>query len=145
MNISAIELQEINPECLPHIGPKCPHCDIRSELKPASYIYPHLTFIKHKMFWVCQNYPTCNSYVGTHSRLPWLNFPMGSLANHELREARLKAHHLFDHFWKTGLADRGEMYQWFQQIIKLDEEYAHIGELNLKQCNDLIWHLNNRY
>ena len=144
MNITAIELKEINPECNPGIGPKCPYCNSVSKLWPASFIYGDM-FLSDKNFWVCKKYPTCNSYVGTHSNPPFQNFPMGSLADRELRETRLKAHTLFDHFWKSKVKTRNEMYKWFQKEMELDGKYAHIGELNLEQCLDLIWKLNQLY
>lgn len=124
-------------------GPTCPYCNTMSILRPESFIYQgHYT---DKNFWVCRNYPECHSYVGTHGHGIWMNYPLGRLANPELRKLKTSAHTLFDHIWKTGTMPRGKMYEWMRKTMKLTEPEAHIGELDDVRCQELINHLNILY
>lgn len=150
MNITAVELRKKFPYGTIYFGPKCPYCNLGGErvfysiLRHASYIYPDHPSITHN-FWVCVNYPECNTYVGTHKEDPWKDFPLGSLANSELRTLRIQAHTLFDYMWKENDVKRKDMYNWFQEVMNLDKEHAHIGELNELQVREFINHLNNLY
>jgi hypothetical protein len=124
-------------------GPKCPYCGGQSHLQPEAFIYKGS--YEGKNYWVCENYPSCHSYVGTHGHGQWMNYPLGRLANGELRKLKTQAHSLFDPFWKTGTYTRGHMYRWFQDNMQLPEALAHIGELDEAQCHDLIHKLNQLY
>lgn len=124
-------------------GPVCPYCNQKSVLREESFVYK--TGYTGKNYWVCANYPTCHSYVGTHGYGIWMNFPLGRLANSELRKLKSNAHALFDQFWKTKTIDRGKMYAWLREKMNLTEPEAHIGEMNEEQCHELIQHLNNLF
>jgi len=143
MNFTAELLKSKGMGIMPNDGPICPYCKKPSVLKNERAIYnQHFT---NKLFWVCCDFPKCDAYVGTHGNGIWMNYPMGRLANKELRELKKKAHELFDHIWKTATMSRTQMYVWFQKTMSLDEQHAHIGELDVDQCYELIEHLNILY
>lgn len=124
-------------------GPVCPYCGKHSVLVAESAIYPQA--YSGKQYWACSDYPNCHAYVGTHGHGTWMNYPLGRLANSELRNLKKTAHSLFDQFWRTGTLTRGWMYRWMQEKMELPEQLAHIGELNEDQCHDLIHKLNQLY
>jgi hypothetical protein len=128
---------------IPNHGPACPYCNGKSILRPETFIYNE--HYSDKNYWVCENYPNCNAYVGTHGHGIWQNFPMGRLANPDLRNLKKNAHQLFDHMWKTKTIARGEMYSWMRRVMNLTEPEAHIGELDNDRCRELIEHLNELY
>jgi hypothetical protein len=144
MNLTAELLHQHNKGTIdPKNGPICPYCNKRAILVDETAIYnQHYT---DKLFWICADFPKCDAYVGTHGNGTWMNFPLGRLANRNLRDMKTKAHTLFDHIWKTKTLTRGQMYQWFRTTMNLDEPQAHIGELDEEGCSDLIQHLNNLY
>jgi hypothetical protein len=141
MNRTAIELQNSNPKLDPAKGPTCPCCQAHSQLVPASDIYTGRPDLDFNM-WYCKS---CDTYVGTHKTGPWRDFPMGSLADAQLRNLRKQCHTLFDHKWKEKQMNRKAMYVWLQQQMGLAEPDAHIGELNANQCLTLIGKLNSLY
>lgn len=144
MNHSAEQLRIHNHGNInPLEGPVCPYCNVRSVLVDEKEIYN--THYTGKMYWRCSDYPSCGAYVGTHGNGNWMNFPLGRLADKNLRDMKTKVHLLFDHVWKTQTMTRGQMYTWFQKTMNLDESHAHIGELDIEGCGDLIEHLNNLY
>lgn len=144
MNITATNLQNTNPKLDPNKGPLCPYCNCHSILRPAVYIYPTRPDID-KTMWVCKNYPDCDAYVGTHAFGAWQNFPLGRLADRELRDLKKKCHILLDHKWKAHKVPRTDMYLWVQRIMGLSEPQAHIGELDSNQCYKLMEALNELY
>lgn len=86
--------------------------------------------------WVCK---PCDAYVGTHKRT---DVPKGTLANKELREWRKKAHAVVDPLWlnqtKNRRDARTQIYNWIQKAMNLSKEEAHIGMMNIEQCQTLI-------
>jgi hypothetical protein len=72
--------------------------------------------------------------VGVHKNGKWMNYPLGVLANADLRSAKKLAHSQFDLLWKTGLMTRPESYKWLQELLNKTEPDAHIGELTFDEC-----------
>ena len=70
---------------------RCPYCGAKATLHPASYVYGDATKTEN-MLYVCDRYPTCDSYVGAHKKS---KLPMGTLANGDLRNKRIQAHKAF--------------------------------------------------
>jgi hypothetical protein len=131
MNKTALQMQA-QGGIDPRNGPPCPYCDNISILVSSVVIYgPNRNFGN---IWVCGSYPRCKSYVGTHSKGPMKDYPLGRLANEELREAKKKAHRLFDTLWKEKGFSRRQAYRWLQEITGLPKEEAHIGEMDVDQC-----------
>ena len=101
-------------------------------------IYPLSERLWHKTFYVCW---ICDAYVGCH---PGSDKPLGSLANAELRAARVKTHTLhFDPLWKNqrlfGYGDaRRKAYEWLAGKLGIRVEDCHIGQFDLETCNKVM-------
>lgn len=111
----------------------CPHCGAVALIRPAAEIYNDPS--RTDELYVCRNYPICNSYVGMH---PGTRVPLGTLANGDLRNLRIKAHRKFDRIWQGGLMSRKAAYQWMASSLGIDERDAHIGKLGEFRCKELI-------
>lgn len=113
---------------------RCPYCGGRVLLRNSNYIYK-----KDKRdfgkFWVCENYPDCNSYVGCH---PGTQIPLGRLANPALRNAKMRAHKEFDRVWKSGYMTRHAAYEWLAVMLGIPFDYCHIGMFDVKMCLKVI-------
>ena len=94
---------------------KCPYCGGTAVLRDASYVYGGET--GHKHLYVCQHYPECNSYVGVHEGTLT---PLGTLADSELRNKRIRAHQTFDRIWKSGILTKKNAYRWMQGYLLSD-------------------------
>jgi len=89
---------------------------------------------KHGPFYGCTRYPDCQ---GTHGAHPD-GSPKGTPANKETREARIKAHFVFDQIWKNGYMLRRQAYNWLRTHMDLSHSEAHIGQFDREQCETLI-------
>jgi len=61
------------------------------------------------------------------------------------KAARVRAHRVFDQLWKSkadagrGIMTRSQAYAWLRRKLKLQgDDEAHIGKLDLAQCELLI-------
>lgn len=120
---------------------KCPYCGGSTKLVSASYVY-HTNKYKGNMY-VCENYPTCNSYVGCH---PNTTKPLGRLANKELRHMKEKAHYYFDELWKKKTFSENKSisknrylaYRWLAEQLNLNSDDCHIGLFDEDMCRKVI-------
>lgn len=119
---------------------RCPYCGSIAVLRSAEGIYPDDN--KNRMLYVCKNYPQCDAYVNVHAGT---NIPMGSLADHELRSLRKKAHQYFDRLYLSGLMSREDAYVWLSELLAMPLSEAHIGHLGeyycqlvCKECDKLL-------
>lgn len=112
---------------------RCPYCGGTAVLRDASYVYGGES--GHKHLYVCQHYPECNAYVGVHEGTL---IPLGTLADSELRNKRIRAHQTFDRIWKNGILTKKNAYRWMQDIFCLTEQQAHIGCFSGYMCDRLI-------
>ncbi|HHW44651.1 MAG TPA: hypothetical protein GXX25_12780 [Desulfotomaculum sp.] len=110
---------------------KCPYCGSNSKLVDSKLIYG----ISYGMAYVCEKYPACDAYVGTHKGTIW---PRGTLANKELRNYRKKAHLLFDSIWEAAGISRTQAYKWLAKKLDIPVESAHIGYFDLSMCQKVI-------
>ena len=112
---------------------ECPYCRGLATITTGKAIYPHRPDLFAKPFWRCNG---CNAYVGCH---PGTYTPLGSLANAELRRARLQAHAVFDARWRTnGGKTRKDAYTWLGETLGLPPNQCHIGMFDLKTCQRVI-------
>lgn len=113
---------------------KCPYCGGNARLKSASEVHnkPHY---EGKM-WVCENFPSCDSYVGCHENT---TIPLGRLANKRLRLLKKEAHLWFDPIWKSGLMTRKDAYRWLADMLHIPCEECHVGMFDVKQCQKTIY------
>jgi hypothetical protein len=102
-------------------------------VRPAADIYGDPS--NHGELYVCSNYPRCQSYVGIH---PGTMIPMGTLANGDLRNLRIKAHRTFDRIWQNKIMSRDSAYRWMADYFGLRLQDAHIGMFGEYRCSELI-------
>ena len=112
---------------------RCLYCGATVMLRDASFLYGKIAL--DKKVYVCLNYLSCDSYVGV---LPHSNEPKGSLANGELRNLRIHAHHVFDEIWKRGIMSRKDAYRWMRDQFFMTGEQAHIGNFSEYMCQRLM-------
>ena len=110
----------------------CPNCGALVTLENSSIVYNGKDY---GWIYLCNNFPNCNTFVGTHKGTI---IPLGTLANKELRELRKECHRLFDLLWKSKSISRNDAYKWLRRTMKLSEEDAHIAMFNEDQCTALI-------
>lgn len=114
----------------------CPYCNGQAILKDSSIVYGR----SYGMIWICENYPKCDSFVGTHKATLK---PLGTLANAELRALRIKCHAEFDKLWKEKNFKRQTAYKHLAKFMKIDE--PHFGEFTKEQCEYFLtnWQYEN--
>jgi hypothetical protein len=108
---------------------KCPYCG-----KTARFISSKNFYGKDFGMNIYSCIP-CDAYVGTHGDT---TKPLGTMANHTLRELRKICHSTFDPYWKHEGMTRTEAYKWLQQRMDLPAEQAHIAMFDTTQCYKLI-------
>lgn len=99
----------------------CGECGVAMRLRPSRF----------GLFYGCSTFPTCK---GTHGAHPD-GAPLGVPANKETREARIRAHAVFDRLWqgpKPPMESRAKAYKWLAD--KLGRIEVHIGELSVEEC-----------
>ena len=114
-------------------GKICPYC--KSETKRATETFVYGREYKGNMVICCINFPTCDSYVGTHKED---GTALGRLANKLLRQHKKVAHDWFDRLWREQWYDRDEAYDWLSEQIGTPRDYTHIGMFNIKTCKKVI-------
>ena len=115
----------------------CPQCGGTAILRSAAEIYADPRR-KDRMY-VCSNYPQCRCYVSTY---PGTNIPMGTLADGDLRQLRIQAHHKFDQVWKSGIMTRDNAYRWMADSFGIPMQEAHIAMFGAYRCKELIRQCN---
>jgi hypothetical protein len=110
----------------------CPYCQSQAEKVTGEKIYPHRPDLYHKTFWECE---PCDAYVGCH---PNTDTPLGRLADIELREAKMRAHAVFDPIWKGGDMKRGEAYGWLAKQLGIKKQECHIGMFDVETCERVV-------
>lgn len=112
-----------------NLNPICPYCSNKSKFVNGNVIYPNQPHLKSKQFYHCK---PCNAYVGVHEGT---KKPYGTLANHELRKMRNKAHSAFDPLWKQKIfKNRNSAYSWLSHSLHIDKSKCHIGMFDVEMC-----------
>lgn len=127
------------------VAPHCEHCKQPARLTTGEEIYPHRRDLAHKRFWKCD---PCAAYVGCHPPKDSERggqgdgtVPLGTPANHSLRNLRKHAHALFDPLFRDpGGMTRRDAYAWLRAPERLDlpASEAHIGHFGAEQCLRVI-------
>lgn len=113
---------------------RCPYCGAQAALRPSSAVYGRKA-TPGEYLYVCSRYPACDSYVGVHKKSM---LPMGTLANGDLRNTRIRAHQSFDRIWKYKIMEKWQAYQWLQDKFALNSEQAHIAKFSEYMCCQLM-------
>jgi hypothetical protein len=112
-------------------GLMCPYCGSSTKLVTGATIYPHRPDLDDKMFYMCDSFSHSLAYVGCHKDT---TDSLGSLADEELRQARSKAHKVFDPLWREGGMSRKQAYKELATYLNIPGSACHIGMFNLEQC-----------
>lgn len=112
--------------------PICPHCQQPAVLRRPDERFPHR--------WECVS---CDARVGCH---PKSTRPLGTLANAELRNVRMRAHKAFDALWKRKMrieqctqgAARSAGYRWLATQMDMTKQTCHIAMFDKAQCERAI-------
>ncbi len=106
----------------------CPYCQSDAEWVENKEIYGENRG-KSYMIYLCRK---CDARVGCHNNS---EVPLGTLADKELRQWRIKTHEHLDRLWKDGIFSRKEVYAMLKTIFKKE---IHIGESDIKTCKEII-------
>lgn len=113
-------------------GLLCPYCGAGTKVIDSALVYAGQGY-----GWLvaCARWPACDAYVGCHRGT---TDPKGRLADRALREAKTKAHAVFDPLWLHPKRDRknrrDKAYAWLAQQLGIKPAYCHIGMMDVKDC-----------
>ena len=115
-------------------GKICPYCKSGTRITTEEEVYGKT--YKGRSIIACNNFPACDSFVGTHDD----GVVLGRLANKELRTAKRNAHHYFDKIWKERYVDRTTLYEELSDYLGIPDEYTHIGMFGVDTCKKVqVW------
>src|ERR1700744_1800251 len=124
----------------------CQYCGGNGKLESSLKVYQQ----DFGYIWICENYPSCDAYVGCHKDT---KSPKGWMANEELRIYRKEAHKLFDKLWsekikrlnkKNGINYkirkhvRSTAYAWLAKELQIESRHCHIGMFDIEMCKRAI-------
>jgi hypothetical protein len=107
----------------------CPYCGKEAVWCENKEIYGK-NYGNSYMCYLCKD---CNAYVGCHQNT---ERPLGTMANKELRELRIKCHSNFDKLWKSKYLKRWEAYKYLSELMEMAD--AHIGNFTKEECLILL-------
>ena len=107
---------------------KCPYCGKEAKWCDNAEVYGKRYGKSYMCYW-CED---CDAYVGCHNNT---HKPLGTMANKELREWRMRTHAAVDPLWRSGKMARKEVYR---KLRKLFGEEVHIGEADIQRCKDIL-------
>ncbi|MDR7270111.1 hypothetical protein J2X20_002769 [Pelomonas saccharophila] len=144
MHAAAVQMIDVAPRV--PLGPpeRCLYCHSAVELVTGAEVYPDRPELAERYIWRCT---CCDAHVGCHrpgARIPLPGgdeiesdgtLPMGSLANEELRAARIETHRMFDALWQPpACMNRAEAYSWMARLLNIRKEEAHVASLTYDEC-----------
>lgn len=106
----------------------CPYCNKKAEWVPNEQVYGH----RYGRSYMCYFCKACDSYVGCHNNT---QTPLGTMANKELRQWRVKAHAHIDPLWRSGRMKRSAVYKLLKD--KLGKP-IHIGSADIDLCKEIL-------
>lgn len=107
---------------------KCPYCQKLAEWTSNEIVYGK----KYGRSFMCYYCKDCDAYVGCHNNT---RKPLGTMANKELRQKRIKAHAIIDELWKSKKYFRRTVYKRLSEAFG---KQVHIGLADQKECDDII-------
>lgn len=106
----------------------CPYCGKEPEWVPNEEVYGK----RYGASYMCYLCRPCGAYVGCHQNT---RRPLGTMANKELREWRMKVHHYIDPIWKGGLMKRKHVYRF---LCRYFGRQFHVGESTIEDCKQVL-------
>ena len=116
-----------------YAGKICPYCKSPTKTVTEEHIYGRS--YNGKSMICCVNFPSCDSYVGTHEED---GSALGRLADNQLRQYKKVTHSWFDRIWKEKWMSRSEAYDWLSDELGTPRDYTHIGMFNVATCKKAI-------
>lgn len=112
----------------------CPYCGRRAEFIDSKHYYSNGK--SYGMMYLCR---PCDATVGVHKNSANY-YPLGTLANKELRELRQRCHKLFDTLWRGNMKtmSREQAYKKLADNMNLKIEEAHIALFREDDCIKFI-------
>ena len=107
----------------------CPYCQREVQKVKSKDVYGYTGY---GTVYIC--YP-CNAYVGSHKAT---RKPLGTVAKIGRRNARRRAHTVFDPIWKNGISTRFEAYKWLAEKLEIELKICHIGYFDEVQCDKIV-------
>lgn len=107
----------------------CTICGHPAEWVKNSEVYGGKIYGKSYMIWLCRN---CGAFVGCHENT---RNPLGTFADKELRQARMKVHAVIDPLWKSKKYARKTVYLRLKEAFG---EEIHVGESDKQRCEEII-------
>ena len=101
----------------------CPYCGQKATLQKADYLFTELDKKRGDHYYVCKNYPECNTYISCNKDT---FAPYGELANAELRRKRMLAHKYIDKIVDSGLMSQYVLYNYIAAKLNVPVLRAHI-------------------
>lgn len=111
---------------------RCPYCGAGTRRRDSSVVYGGNWTDRELV--VCTRFPVCDAYVGCYDD----GTPLGTLANKQLRAARMAAHTAFDPIWKGGELTRAKAYAWLARALGTRPDETHIGMFQVAQCEAVV-------
>ncbi len=105
----------------------CPYCQKEATYAPNEQWYGK----RYGRSYMCYFCKPCDAYVGTHNNT---TKPLGTMANKELRQWRIKAHNKIDKLWQNKTHTRNEVYQYLNKTFGRE---IHIGGSDLETCKQI--------
>lgn len=128
------EARVSNPLPVPTI---CPYCSGPVSLVNNAQIYGK-SYGSWPWAYRCQD-RECNSHIGLH---PYTAIPLGTIANAELRAARMAVKIVFNPIWQSHggayRSARSKAYVWLAAQMNISVARCHIGWFDLHMCNRAV-------
>lgn len=83
--------------------------------------------------------------MGGLVKLRDLSFKLRDLGSNDVKLARGAAHAKFDLLWKRQLMTRREAYLWLQKTMGLTEQQAHMEQMDIEQCKQVVTHVEKEF
>lgn len=107
---------------------KCPYCKNEAQWVDNSVVYGR----RYGKSYMCYYCKPCDAYVGCHNNT---TRPLGTMANKELRDWRMKVHAHIDPVWKYGKKSRGAVYAILKENFG---RQIHVGESDIETCKQIL-------
>ena len=107
----------------------CPYCGKEAEWASNDVVYGR----RYGQSFMCYYCKDCDAYVGCHNNT---REPLGTMANKELRQLRMKAHAMFDPLWQCGVMTRKKAYSVL--AARLNQKIVHIAQSDENTCKQII-------
>jgi len=82
--------------------------------------------------YMCYFCKPCGTYIGCHNNT---RKPLGTMADKETQQWRMKAHAVIDPLWKKKKYKRHTVYQRLSETFG---EEIHIGKSDIARCKEII-------